>query len=1116
MRKLIATLSAAALLLLVSAAPASAGPQWRIDSISDTTVAPGGELLYAVQATSVGDQAIDGGKEEIKLAAELPEGMTVVSASAVDIAAFQFSPCYDGFDGGASKAPVAGAESVVCPSTTKIGPGPSVINQFLRLDLVVSVSPGASGVLLPEFEVSGGLTPSASTVDPVLVSEEPLDFGFDALDSSLSADASGTAFTQAGGHPYTYTTYLDFNTEHSPVPNQGHIWPIEPVKDVLVDLPPGFVGNPSVVAQCTVEQLAGGAGNLAAVTLCPSAAQVGTTEVRLRRGTETLSFFVGPVPVFNMAPPPGVPARLGFKVLGAIVVLDAELRSGGDYGLSVGAHNIPQTIGVAGTTVTLWGVPASSAHTRQRACTGEQAQYNAGPSCPANTPEAPFFRMPTSCSAPGDGLDTTVRMDSWADPGDFVGRTLATHDGPGYPRLPAEWGPEVGVSGCEDVPVKGKLSAQPTTIDTTTPSGLEVEVEVPNPGLENPTGIASSDIKKVEVTLPEGLTVNPSQAEGLGACLPGQYQSTVLSFFPTPGKGCPDDSKIGTVQVKTPLLEETIPGDVYIAQPFENPFGSLLALYIVLHHPQRGILVKLAGKVETDPATGQITTTFDELPQLPFDRFEFRFREGSRAPLVTPSACGRYTTRAEFTGHSDPNGAPVVSESSFQITRGIGGSACPGGGLPPFKPGLIAGSLNNAGGAYSPFNVRLFRSDAEQEMTHFSIKLPPGIVGKLAGVPFCPDAAIAAAKDPNRTGATELATPSCPAASQIGRTLVGAGVGPVQTYVPGKVYLAGPYNGSALSIAAITAAKVGPFDLGTVVVRQALRVNPETAEVFVDPTGSDPIPHIIDGITTHIRDIRAYVDRPSFMLNPTSCDRTSTASTVLGYGLDFASAADDRPVTVSTPYQAAGCSALAFKPKLKISLRGGTKRGENPALKAILTFPKGNNANIARAQVTLPHSAFLDQSHIRTVCTRVQFAQGAFPGQMCPPGSIYGYAKAITPLLDEPVQGPVYLRSSSNPLPDLVAALHSGRIDVNVLGRIDSVGEGQIRSTFASVPDAPVSKFTLSMRGAQKGLLINSANLCRSANRAIAEFTGHNGKTHRLRPVVKPRCGKAGKAKRKR
>ena len=423
--------------------------------------------------------------------------------------------------------------------------------------------------------------------------------------------------------------------------------------------------------------------------------------------------------------------------------------------------------------------------------------------------------------------------------------------------------------------------------------------------------------------------------------------------------------------------------------------------------------------------------------------------------------------------------------------------------------------MNNAAGHYSPFYLRLSRNDGEQEFTHFSIKLPPGIVGKLAGIPFCSDAAIAAAKA--RTGPhggqEELDSPSCPAASEVGRTLVGAGVGPSLAYAPGKVYLAGPYHGSALSIAAITAAKVGPFDLGTVVVRQALKINPETAEVFIDATGSDPIPHIIKGIPVHARDIRVYVDKPNFVLNPTSCAKTSTASTVLGSGLDFGSEADDQPVTVTSPFQAADCASLGFAPKLALSVNGGSKRGGHPKFKAVLTYPKGSYANIAAAQVTLPHSEFLDQSHIKTICTRVQFNQGTVPGEKCPAASIYGFAKAITPLLDEPIQGPVFLRSSSHNLPDVVAALHSGKIDVNLVGRIDSVKGGRIRNTFESVPDAPVTKFTLTLQGGKKGLLVNSTNLCRSTNRAIADFTGQNGKKHVFNPALVPDCRKGRRGK---
>ena len=399
--------------------------------------------------------------------------------------------------------------------------------------------------------------------------------------------------------------------------------------------------------------------------------------------------------------------------------------------------------------------------------------------------------------------------------------------------------------------------------------------------MENPNSIASAHVKKTTVTLPEGVTINPSSAEGLAACTPTDYARETVNSGP--GDGCPGASKIGSLQIDTPVLAEPVRGSLYLAQQddprtstpgAENPVDSMLALYMVARLPERGILVKLAGKVEPDLRTGRVTTTFDDLPQLPFERFTLSFREGARAPLVTPSACGTYTTEADFVPYSadDPE-HPRPSEvlhapSQFAIGSGVDGGACPSGGVPPHRPGLTAGSLNNAAGHYSPFYVRLMRNDGEQEMTNFSIKLPPGITGKLAGVPFCPDAAIEAAKA--MTGADELANPSCPKASEVGRTLAGVGVGSVLTQVPGKVYLAGPYHGSALSIIAITAAKVGPFDVGTVVVREALKINPETAEVFVDATGSDPIPHIIDGIPTHLRDLRIYVDRPEFVRNPTS------------------------------------------------------------------------------------------------------------------------------------------------------------------------------------------------------------------------------------------------------
>jgi hypothetical protein len=430
---------------------------------------------------------------------------------------------------------------------------------------------------------------------------------------------------------------------------------------------------------------------------------------------------------------------------------------------------------------------------------------------------------------------------------------------------------------------------------------------------------------------------------------------------------------------------------------------------------------------------------------------------------------------------------------------------------------LIAGSINNAAGHFSPFNVRLFRTDTEQEFTRFSIKLPPGITAKLAGTPYCPDSGVALAK--SRTGIhgaqEELEHPSCPVASEIGHSLAGAGVGQALAYAPGKIYLAGPYHGSNLSIVAITAAKVGPFDLGNVVIRYALKIDPETAEAFIDATGSDPIPHIIKGVAVHARDIRAYVDRSGFTLNPTDCTRTSTASTLLGSGLDFFSEADDRPITVSTPYQAADCAALPFKPRLNLKLKGGTKRGAYPALTATAKMNGIGESGIARAEVVLPKSEFIANAHFQTICTKVQFKAGAGNGAECPAKSIYGKATAVTPLLSEPLTGPVFLRSSEHQLPDLVVALHNNQVDFDLIAHVDSV-KGRLRSTFEAAPDAPVSSFVLEMQGGKKGLFENSTNLCKAPHKAEANFTGQNGKLWDKTPELVPTACKAKAHKHKR
>ncbi len=888
-------------------------------------------------------------------------------------------------------------------------------------------------------------------------------FGFTEFDQVFD-NSDGTPATEAGSHPFAQTVTVEFQG-----PGEGEERTLTgSARNLTVALPPGFVGDPGIVPTCPTFDFV--------VEQCSSASRVGTNTVD-----------VGPVlekPVYSLAPPPGVAMRLGFVALTVPVTVDLGVNPDPPYNVLATLRNAPNAIPFYRSEFTTWGVPSDSVH----GVCGKGACH-----------EEPFLTLPRACEGP---LPTSFEALSWEEPDAIPATAISfTHDDSVPPN-------PLGMTGCFKLDFKPSISAQPTTKAAQSPSGLDFSLDVADEGLANPTGLADSDVKKAVVTLPEGFSVNPSIAEGLEVCTEAQLDAETA--FSAPGEGCPQASKIGTVEVETPLLDEQVNGSLYQAEPYENPFDSLIALYIVIKNPKLGIVVKQPLNVEPDPVTGQLTTVADDLPQLPFSHFRLHFREGARSPLASPPACGKYEVKAVLTPWA--GGTPTTTTSTFEIITGSGGGACPSGGLPPFKPGLIAGTLNNAAGRYSPFNVRLFRTDSEQEFTRFSIKLPPGLVGKLAGIPYCPDAAIAVAKARTgpRGGTEEIANPSCPAASEVGRTLVGAGVGSGLAYAPGKLYLAGPYNGSAISLVAITAGVVGPFDIGTVVVRQAFKIDRTTAEVFIDATGSDPIPHIIKGVPVHARDIRAYTDRPEFVINPTSCERTSTASTLLGSGLDFSSDADNNPVTVSTPFQAADCAALRFDPKLRLNLIGGTKRGGHPRLKAQLRMKRGE-ANVSYARVTLPRSAFLDQSHINTVCTRAQYA-----AEQCPRGSIYGYAKAITPLLDAPVEGPVYLRSSEHKLPNLVAALKNGQIQIDLVGRIDSL-KGRIRNTFESAPDAPVDTFTLTMQGGRKGLIINSTNLCKGTHKAVAEFEGHNGRVKNFRPPVKAKCGAKGrKGKRKR
>jgi hypothetical protein len=900
----------------------------------------------------------------------------------------------------------------------------------------------------------------------------------------VSASATLSS-AQAGAHADFTTAFTLSATEGLNPDPYGY------TRDVIVRLPPGLAGNVQAVPRCTFLQFADwDPQSPAQHGSCQQDSQVGVAHLQLG-GSSNGSFTE---PIFNLEASGGdVVARFGFYAAIYPVVVNVRLDPE-DHTLVAAVEGAPAPATLISAETTFWGVPADTSHNALRLNVQEGIEGKLPPGGRESTqPEVPFITNPTECATPKQVLFTAV--------------SYQLPDAPSTLSAPF---PQIG--GCDSVDFMPEVSAQPTTSQATTPTGLGFKLSLPTDGLELPHISAGSQLKRTEVILPEGMTVNPSAAEGLGVCTEADLARE--TYDSGPNAGCPETSKLGSVTATTPVIDRDAVGSLYLAKPYENPFDALLGLYLVVKIPDRGVLVKIPGKVEPDPRTGQLITTFDDIPQLPVGTVSLSFREGARAPLLTPPACGSYQVVANLTPWARPD-QTVRRVSTFEVGSGPNRGPCPAGS-PPFHPGFFAGTENNAAGSFSPFSMRLTRQDEDQDLTKFSATLPPGLVAKLAGTSFCPDDAIAQARSRSgpREGALELAFPSCPASSEVGDVLAGAGAGQVLTYARGKVYLAGPYNGAPLSIVGIVPAVAGPFDVGTVVTRQALRIDPRTGVVNVDGSSSDPIPHILAGIPLKVRDIRVSVDRPEFTLNPTSCEPFAVEATLWGGGLDAFSSADDSPYGASSRFQAADCGALGFQPRLKVALRGGTKRNGHPSLRGVFQ-PRPGDANLQGLVLRLPHSAFIDQNHIRTVCTRVQFAANGGHGGGCPERSIYGWSKAWTPILDAPLEGPVYLRSNPNhSLPDLVAALH-GLVDVEAVARIDSI-HGGIRTTFTDVPDAPLSKVVVSMQGGEKGLIVNSRDLCYrpGGNRANAFLTAQNGRRLKNRPLVRAvDCAKGSKGK---
>jgi hypothetical protein len=890
----------------------------------------------------------------------------------------------------------------------------------------------------------------------------PACFGIESVSASLST-------LQAGGHPDFGLDVAVKQNPSSPTNVFGLHDTYAATRDIRFDLPPGLVGDPNAIGavqQCSAQQLvsfnepSGG---------CPNGSQIGVSTIN---AYDLLAEFREPV--YMMKPPGGdVVARVG-TIAGVFpTFIDFRVRSESDYGITAEVTNAPAAARLVKIESTFWGVPAAAAHDNER-CTPEEV-FNgcvASPSRPPGSNETPFFTNPTRC---GVALSVGVNASGWVE-------SEMKPEGETNALLPA-------ITGCDHLPKFGpSVEATPTNHRASAPTGLDMTIKLPaSPGVNV---LEPSQTRYMRIDLPEGMAVNTDTADGLATC-----SAKEVGFESNVASDCPDAAKLAATEFDIPVLERKLRGAIYLRE--QEP-GHPYRIWIVAD--DLGLHVKFPGELELDPKTGQIhsivigTPQTEGIPQAPLREIKLLFKSGFRAPLVTPDACGTYYTHYEFVPWS--GGPPKEGETPMQIDEG-----CEGGG---FSPKLSAGSTDPRGGAFSPFSVTITREDLEQNIAGFNLTLPRGVAASFAGVAHCEGAAA-------QTGV-------CPPASRIGKVVAAVGVGPRPLWVPQPekrptaVYLGGPYNGAPTSIVAVVPKQAGPFDFGDEVVRSAVFVDPATAQATAK---TDPLPQFIEGTPIRYKTINVQLDRPNFALNPTSCARKETVANLTSTG--------GKSAGPTSSYAATGCSQLAFKPKISFRLFGATHRGASPALRATVKMPPGG-ANIGASTVILPRSLEIEQAHFRSICTRVQFK-----ADECPADSIYGKVTAKTPILDQPLTGKVYLRANGGEriLPDMVAALKgppSLPIEIDVEGHVDSVlhrlanGEkiGLLRTTFETVPDAPVSEFTIDIQGGKAGILVNSTGLCVKTNKATAEFTAQNGKAVTLHPAMQVRCKKKGTGRHKR
>ncbi len=1042
-------------------------PWWHVNTVAAPASQAGAPSRLVLEVSNLGDAAVDGASDPVRIVDSLPAGVTPTHVY--------------GEGGGSDSVGVNGVKELMhCgfagTVVTCTYAGPLLAYERFMIAITVNVEPGAgagAGAGSSEVSVAGGGAASVFSRRPLGLGDTPGPFGVENYELTPEEEG-GELDTQAGSHPFQLTSTLTFNSKTVSVFNYEHnevlpeVQPVELTKELRFNLPAGLIGNPVPLPKCPLSVFLKEGKEGASV--CPNDSVIGVaTPIVMNIAITPYVPLAATYPMYNVEPAVGEPARFGVGTPVGPVLLDTSVRTGGDYGVVVSVPDIPDDIGFIGTQATFWGVPGDHRHdTTRGSCLdrfeGEvQKMTRSEIACPEQGKPQPFLIMPPSCTGP---LVSSVEGDPWSENGNFTTpKQYIESNNAGVP---------VGQDGCNRLEFAPSISVTPDTQNASTPTGLTVGVHVEQEGSLNPTGLAESSVKDTTVILPPGVALNPAGADGLSACATNQValQSPVE-------QACPESSKIGTVEVKTPLLAQPLTGAAYLATQYANPFGSLIAMYIVVYDPVSGVRVKLAGEVLPDPQTGQLVSTFKETPQVPFEDLTLKFFGGSRAPLGTPAQCGLYTTTATIAPWS---GMPAAQPSSqFQITAGPDGALCTS--PLPFVPSLTTGSLNLQAGAFTPFTLTMSQQDSNQNLDAVQVKMPPGLLGTLTNVKLC--------------GETQANTGTCGPESLIGHTTVSVGLGSnPYTVTGGQVFITGPYQGAPYGLSIVNPAKAGPFDLeqntscDCLVVRAKIEVDPLTSALTItsDSTGPYAIPQLIQGIPLQIKHVNVTIDRPQFTFNPTNCSPMSVGGTLTSkQGMTSA---------LHVPFQVTNCARLAFKPSLKVSTSAKTSRANGASLHVKLTYPKapfGSQANIAKVKVNLPTRLPSRLSTLQKACPATTFETNPAG---CSALSRVGTANATTPLLPVPLNGPAYFVSHGGAkFPELVIVLSGYGTTVQLHSETFINEKGITSSTFRAIPDVPVGTFELTLPQGKYSALAAPRNLCQTTLTLPTTFTAQNGLT---------------------